>query len=353
MELSISELSVEICSRLNIPLKGKISGQVLVRCINPNHIDRNPSCSISLDKGVGKCWSCGFSFSLKSFYYQKFGRSIFKDLGIPRSFIITPQIEELADLSQVPETDFKLTGQFLPLGSNDLIKKWIKNRGFNQQHLENLGVKYMRTGRTVKTSDPTNKEEWRYYSDVAFIPIFEGKDLLCFEARQLRTEEEWLKYLKNKNINITEKKYKKVLYPKNSSTKTLYKLNYLDQNEPLYVVEGLMDVISLRTHRLFQNSTCTFGRSIKERQFYLLSKFKKIIVIPNNDQQGILAMQQFKGKNNVFILPLPISIKDVNEILQKKDKRFRSLDDLVQFKWHEKLIPFNEYDIDAHINRLS
>jgi len=354
MEYTIQEISVEICNRLNIPLNGKTTGQIVIKCLSPYHIDNRPSCSISLDKGVFNCFSCGYSGSLKNLYYQQFGRSIYKDMGIHRSLIIQPQIEEQADLSLIPETDFKFTGQCFPMYTTELSKSWVKRRGFTLDLMDRLGIKYLKFGRTVKKSDPTNKEEWRSYSDMAFIPIFEEKELLCFEARQLRTEEEWRKHLETKKIEV--KDYKKLLYPKNSSTKTLYQFNRLKKNEPLFLVEGLMDLISLRTNSIFQNSTTTFGRSIKERQFYLLSQFKSdIFYIPNNDIPGISAIQQFKDKDlkNVSILPLPNTVKDVNDILQKKDTRFNSLEDLINFGWLNNVINIDRYDIKAQIDRVN
>jgi len=359
MELSINEISVEICKRLNIPIGKKTTGQVVVKCLNPYHIDNHPSCSISLDKGVFNCFSCGHKGSLKNIYYEKFKRSIYKDLGVQRSYDLYQREEEKADLSLLPEVDFKFTGKWFPMDTTDLSKNWMKKRGFNIELMNSLGIKYLQYGRTVKKSDEKNKEEWRHYSEMALIPIYENDGnkniLLCFEARQLRTEEEYFKYLESKNIDISTKEYKKLLYPKNSSTKTLYKLSELDTEKPLYVVEGLMDLISLRTHPNFQNSTTTFGLSIKERQFYLLSKFKKIIFIPNNDVRGISALEQLKDKNlNVYVLWLPDSVKDVNDILQKKDYRFNNLEDLVnKFNWGSKITPFDEVDLKTKIDSLS
>jgi len=351
MEYTVNEISVEICSRLGIKINGKTDGQVVVHCVNPYHIDKRPSCSISLDKGLYHCFSCGSGGSLKNLYYEKTGRSIYRDLGVQRSYSFQPEVEK-ADLSLVPEVDFRFKGHFIDMNMTELGKNWMKRRGFNIQLLNKLNVRYVKYGRTYKESDPSNKEEWRIYSDMAIIPIYEGGNLLCFEARQLRTEDEWRKHLKSKKI--TAKEYRKVLYPKNSSTKTLFQYEYLDFNKKLYVVEGLMDLISLRTNDMFENSTTTFGRSIKERQFYLLNKFKEICIIPNNDGPGISALEQFKNKKNVSVLLLPKTVKDVNDVLMKKDPRYNSLQDLLDKNWiTEKEIPLEDFNLETYIQSLS
>jgi len=352
-----TEISIEICRQLGIDLTGKNSGPITIKCINPHHNDKRPSCSVSLEKGVGFCFSCGHSFSLKNLYYEKFGVSIYKNLGINRTYsLYSFQVpEETADLSLLPETDFKFTGQCYPMDSTELSKRWVERRGFSIDLMNKLGIKYLKFGRTVKKSDPTNKEDWRSFSDMAYIPIFENGKMICFEARNLRTEEEWKKHLESKNIDIENKEYKKLLYPKNSSTKTLYKLDHLDTNEPLFLVEGLMDVLTLRTHPDFQNSTTTFGRHIKERQFYLLSKFKEIIYIPNLDAPGILAIEQFRKKNmkNVFILMPPNTVKDLNDVIQKKDPRFNSIQDLIDYYWLDRKIPLSDVNIESLLSAYS
>lgn len=357
MEYTINEISIEICDRLGIPRKGKTTGNIVVKCLSPNHVDKNPSCSVSLDKGLWHCFSCGNGGSLTSLYYERTGHGIRRDLGITTTYNLYKTIEEeTPDFNQLPDTDFKLNGQFFPIDSTDLSKNWISKRGFDVDTLNKLSIKYLKFGRTFKASDPLEKSNWRNFSEMAIIPIYEQGKLICFEARQLRSEDEWRKYLQNKNIDDSEKIYKKVLYPKGGSTKTLYRLEYLDTNKPLYLVEGLMDLLSLKTNQYFDNSTTTFGRSIKERQFYLLSKFKEIVLIPNLDIPGLSAIQQFKDKNmtnvKVLFLPFKNNLKDVNDILQKKCQRFNSLQDLIDMNWLDSIQDLRDVNIEQRISCL-
>jgi DNA primase len=352
MDYTVNEISLEICRRLGIDVKGKTSGNVLVKCISPNHNDNSPSCSISLDKGVYHCFSCGASGSLKNEYYQRFGRSIYRDMGIqrPLGFKVYDQDLHKANFDITPDVDFVFTGQFFEVDAVDISRAWIKSRGFKESILKQLRIKFIKYGKTVQKSDPENKDEWMTFRDMVIIPIYEKGKLISFEARDVKGKKAWEESLIAKGFDPKDYHYKKVLYPKHSSVNSLYQLDYL-KNEKLYITEGLMDVIALRSDERFLNSTSSFGVQLTERQIYLLSKFKEVCLIPNNDLPGITAIQKLKDKKmkNVTILPLPKTLNDVNDILQKKDKRYNSIDDLIEMNWLSKEIPLEEFDVNLYI----
>jgi DNA primase len=257
------------------------------------------------------------------------------------------------DFDATPETDFDIKGRFYRPDITDASKRWIEKRGFDVNLLEMLKVKYLKYGISKPISDPNNKDLWMTISDRIIIPIYEKKTMISFEARDLYDKEHWIKKLGDK-IDPETWAYKKVLYPRFSSVNTLYRFNELKKNEKLYVVEGLMDVISLLTHPLFQNSTCTFGAGITERQFYLLSQFKEICIIPNNDAPGLNVVRLFKNKphiKNVTVLTLPKILKDVNDVLQKKTKH-KSIDDLVKGQWTRWEKDLCNFDIDEYYRSL-
>jgi len=270
-------------------------------------------------------------------------------MGIPRPIGQRPIVYEQADLSLLPEVDFKLEGKFFNVNATDAGKAFMIKRGFTSEHLDKFNVKYLKYGKSFRRSDPSDQEFWRFYNETIIVPIYEAGTMLCFEARQLANKEKW------EEAN-PGKKFKKVLYPKNGSTRTLWQIDRLKRDQTLFVVEGLMDAISLRTHPDFQNSTATFGASINERQIYLLGLFKRVCVIPNNDLAGLASLKKMLDKklNNVFVLPLPMSVNDVSDVLQKKDPRWKSLFDLQSMGWYNesKLIPLSEFNITGYINRL-
>jgi DNA primase len=131
---------------------------------------------------------------------------------------------------------------------------------------------------------------------------------------------------------------KKVLYPYNSSISTLYDYSKLNKDEPLYVVEGLLDLAVLRESSYFANSTCVFGAQITQRQIHLLNQFREIIVIPDNDKAGMLAMKKInENHSNVKMLDLPRKdiLKDVGDIPQKLNCK---VSDLVKKGWGTKVL---------------
>ena len=337
MTYSDIEINLEILRRLGINTRNRTSGNISIKCWD--HNDKNPSMSINIDKGLFYCFSCGSKGTLKTKYYREFGHSIYKDLGIAKTEI--PFRRKNIDFSTIdynkrPEYDFKFEGKRVPLNFTDAGKRWIEQRGFNDKLLDMHKVKYATFGVTKQKSDPTNKDEWVYLTGRALFPIYEKGELISIEARDIHGEQHWKDSLIKNKLNPDDYSYRKVLYPKHSSVNTLYDLDNLNFDKKLYVTEGLMDVISLRTHPQFQNSTSTFGVNITERQFYLLKKFKEICFIPNLDLPGIVAIKKLQENNlhNASVLWLPESVKDINDILQKKDPRFSTIEELInKFKW--------------------
>jgi DNA primase len=351
-----TQISLEICRRLGINLKGKTSGNILVPCLSEFHEDKHPSCSISLEKGLVHCFSCGFSANLKNLYFKKFGRSIYRDLGIQYSLPLQKKEEEyLPSFDDRPEVDFELEGRFFDPDTTDASKEWIEKRGFNVELLKLLKIQLMKSGKSCRKSDPTNKDYWMFYKNSMIIPIFENGKIISFEARTLQSQEKWKEDIIKKGLDPEKLSYKKVLYPKFSSVNSLYKLSELKRDKKLYVVEGLMDVISLRTEPFFQNSTCTFGANITERQFYLLSQFRDVCIIPNEDAAGMNSLKKFQEKNvikNLTVLTLPANYKDVNEILQKKNKLYSTLKDVLDKDWiKNKERDLYNFDIEKHFRR--
>jgi DNA primase len=355
MEYLVSEISVEICNRLGIDIKGKKSGNILIKCLNAYHDDKHPSMSLSIDKGVCHCFSCGYSANLKNLYYEKFGRSIFKDLGIQRSIPLKKQEIYQTNFDDKPLTDFTLTGLRYRPDITDASKAWITKRGFDVQTLEMLKIQYLKYGKIVRTSDPLNKESWMTFHDMMMIPVYEKGKLISFEARDIYDKKHWEEKLKKAGKNPDDYTYKKVLYPKFSSVNTLFQLDELDKNSKLYVVEGLMDVISLKTNNKFINSTSTFGASITERQFYLLSQFKEICIIPNNDAPGLAVIKKFQERGdvkNVTVLTLPQTVKDVNDVLQGKDNRFSCIEDMLNMNWGRGERELSSFNVEKYIEKL-
>lgn len=335
-----TELSKEILNRLGIKFPAS-KLQFNIKCLNPEHQDKSPSMSISLPKGVCHCFACGYSSSLSSVYYDRFGSSIYKDLniGVKRHYV--SQEVTTVDFSKTPEVDFTFEGNLTSIKNNPNGVKWAQSRGFSVEFCEKSNIRYGDFFITKHSSDPLNKKEWNYFSKCVVIPIFENGKLISFEARDTQGKEAWIKWHRENGKEFNEKDYKKVLYPRFSSINTIYEYNKLDFNKPLYITEGLMDMFSLRTDPLFKNSSCLFHCTPTERQIYLLNKFPKIIYVVDNDTPGLKAclylMEKLKGKVSFLVPPSRPGIKDINDILQGKDQNIKSVKDMIEMGWMNKI----------------
>jgi DNA primase len=264
----------------------------------PFHEDKTPSLYIHLLKGVVHCFGCGFSGSIFKLYHSVTGNSLSHDLDI--------NIDEFSlfnvpskDMNQTDEEKYKMRegifikviGEQKNVRSSPLVVDYFRKRGILFSVAEQMKMKFLPKGIV---------NEFLFYNRL-LIPIYENGKMISIEGR-----------------DVTRKQKKKVLYPKNSSVNTLYDIDYLNKNETLYVVEGLMDLAVLRSDSFFKNSTTIFGASITDRQIWLLSQFKDVVIIPNSDEAGLKSLIKLKERLKTFrILEVPLNLKDVGEIPEK------------------------------------
>lgn len=333
-----TDLSNEILMRLGAILTAAKEDQIFVKCLNPEHDDSHPSMSVSLSKGVCHCFSCNYAKKLTSVYFDLTGHSIYKDLGIARTFQFRRAYNDPApDFSMLPETDFVFKGNLSKVDTSESSLAWVKKRGFNPAFCSRNNIYFAADCFTYKKSDPQDKKSQMYLKNEIIIPIYEQGKLISFEARDTEGKEAWENSLRKNGKDPSQFKYKKVLYPKHSSINTIYEYDKLDKNEPLYITEGLMDMFSLRTEKEFKNSSCLFHNTPTERQLYLLRSFKEIIYVTDNDLPGLrgckVMMERMPGKVSFIRPPQRKNIKDINDILQGKDGNIKSVADLLRMGW--------------------
>lgn len=342
LEEDNSRISIEILSRLGAIKETPTKVQLMLKCLNPEHDDHHASMSVNTMKGVCNCFACGYSKKLTSVYYEYTGHSIYRDLGLKRPIAMTKQfyVPETS-FDDLPQTDFTFEGSLNNISNDEYAIGWALKRGFSERFCATNGIMFSSQFRTYQTSDPKNQEEMSFFKNCVVIPIFEKGKLISFEARDVLGKEAWKQNLLSKGLEVDEKKYRKVLYPKHSSINTLFQWEKLDKTKPLYVTEGLMDMFSLRTNQEFKNSSCMFHCNPTERQIYLLNKFPKIIYIVDNDAPGLTAckkmMDKLPGKVYYLRPPERENIKDINDILQGKDKVIKTVDDLIRMNWLKKI----------------
>lgn len=302
----------------------------------PKHIDKSPSLHVDYERGLYHCFSCNQGGSLLTLFYEEKGQSAFKYFEIENTYTRKPNLLVKTALSEdtlykkPPIVRLTLDGSYIKASKSDVAIEWAKSRGFPLSALDNFNMYFSKNvviTDTVNLQKPLEERQTKFDNRI-LIPIKEAGKLISFEGRSTSLTPSF------------DNKVIKSLYPKGSSLKTLYDFDKLNKKEPLYLVEGLMDLIALRTHPKFKNSTTIFGASIADRQHYLLNKFDKIIYIINNDDAGKRSLdnlkKNFKGEL-LYLLPPP-HCGDVNDIIHPQHLN-STLEEQINKGWSKRLSP--------------
>jgi len=358
------DVAIEVIKRLHFDLsRANLSkSSVMVPCIN--HIDKSPSCSVSLDKGGYHCFSCGAGGSLFSLYLEHTGRSIYEELGISNGnrddFVLGGRANNLQPINHelTPNSKIRYEGNDVLAWNHPASRDYLTGRGITQEVSQEMQMRFSISGKVVDTLDSDTKENYVEYINRLVIPIREKGQNLSFEGRDILGKDKFVAKYEGET-------YKKVLYPKGSSTSTLFQLEKLSFTEPLYFVEGLMSLGALRTSKYFKNSTAVFGASISHRQVYLLNKFQEKIYLIDNDYAGWCSLlnlgKQLKQLNQAQVLGKadrdiglsfivsPEGSNDVGDIPQKLKM---TIDECYDKKGFARRIVFNEKEIQAKVTEL-
>lgn len=293
------EISLYAISRLGLKAKNLISpntSQTMVSC--PFHSDKSPSMGIDINKGVAHCFSCSWSGSIEKLYKELTNKNLRKEMGFVDDpftrFGSSLKFNYIAGDAHLKDVHINVdTTEFRDAYSNPLCAAYLRKRGIPEDVAKSMGFKY---------AEDVLVNNNRFRSRL-LIPVYEEGKLISIEGRRILDTDEV-----------------KVLYPRNSSVNTLFDIDNLDREKPLYAVEGLMDLAVLRTSPAMKNSTSIFGANITHRQLSLLKQFKKVIYIPDLDSAGEKTVEKLKNSKlgNIYILRIPkrvnnISLKDVGD----------------------------------------
>lgn len=252
-------------------LRGKVKGnKFLTLC--PYHPDTKPSLGINTRTGQFSCWSCKASGNLYN---------LAKDLTTKplSSFIDTKVMESRRYLKLLKAEDFnqvrrkpmltsdkyEIKGGRSPL-SVPLVQDYLSTRDPDVRAMSDLMLKFkaffIGSG-SIRAVHKEGSEKLDFQARL-FIPIHFGSDIKSYELRTV--------------TGATPK----VLYPRESDMSGLWNFSRLKPDEPLYVVEGLMDLMKLST--VFDNVTCVFGNQLTDLQKLQLRHFSIVRLIPDIDK---------------------------------------------------------------------
>lgn len=285
-------------------LKGKTSSfrsRAFFYC--PWHRDTKPSLSIEMEKGIWHCFSCDRSGTLNSLSRQLTGKSQDELLGIKSSpFNIYQNHYKPEPPPPVNEDNMsvEIRGVLVPFQKSMQAIEYLKERKIDLRIAASMDMKFTAESYVAGTR----------FQNRLIIPIYNSKGtIINVEGRDVGPDP-----------------FIKCLYPRGSH-KTLYEHYKLDKKKTLYVTEGLMDLAVLRKDSFFENSSSIFGVSITQFQLDLLNQFKKVVLIPDNDEAGEKSVGFLRENLSTSFSVLRIGstfIKDIGDIPVKLKQDIQS-----------------------------
>jgi DNA primase len=229
-------------------LEYKVSGRdLLVKCLNPEHDDKNPSMRIDNITGIFNCFSCGFK------------GNIFKMFGAPSNYLDIKR-QRLTD--SIEEKRSSSIGLSFPQGHTPYNGNWRNIKPETYKHFEAF-----------------LHHETQFVGRVVFpIRDITGK-VVAFNGRHMTLSEK-LKYM---------------IYPPHA-TMPLYPASVKPIKGRAILVEGIYDMINLFDKGL-SNAVCCFGTNNIDQDKLAILKMQDIMgvdIIFDGDEAGQMAAENVK-----------------------------------------------------------
>ncbi|BET38006.1 DNA primase [Spiroplasma ixodetis] len=355
MDIEFNKKINEVKAKINIvEVMGKYLN--LIRkgnnfwAICPFHEDSTPSLSISQEKQIYKCFSCGQQGNVFIFLQK------YKNINFINA------LKEAADNVNLnlKEFDINLSEFNVETKKNPLkILNNIAMNFFSYQLLTDIGqeaMKYLQN-RNITTENikyfnigyaPINNELIDYlnaqgYKDnIEFVKLglmkINNKDQLLptFSNRimfAIKDEDGDCIGFSSRNYNREDKSYKYINSPETDffkKSKILYNFNnvrnYIKKNEVIYLTEGFMDVIALNNQNI-KNVVALMGTNLTKEHILLLKKITtNIIIFLDGDLPGKIASLKIVSvllSNNFKVKIINNDTKfDPDELINKFPQKF-------------------------------
>jgi len=297
---------VAIVGSYNIPLTQRGKNYL---CVCPFHDDHSPSMSVSQEKQMYKCFSCGAAGNVFHFVEnyenvsfieavqivaEKSGMHLSEDIYKQNSVSKFREEQEIIDITQkfflnnlrtnagisalqylkergIHDEIIKEFGIGLSLDSNDTLYQLLVKKNYDSKKLLEIGLVHSVNGKI-----------YDMFSRRITFPLWD-KDghIVGFSARVYRGEKDVSKYMNSKESKLFKK------------GETLYNYhNAKDEakkNKKIIVVEGFMDAIRIASIGI-KYVVALQGTAMTSEQISLLKKLRvKVILCLDNDNAGLLA----------------------------------------------------------------
>ncbi len=305
-------------------------------CVCPFHDDHSPSMSVSYDKQIYKCFSCGASGNVFTFV-QNYENVSFNEAVS----IVARSVGLNLDFGPVKKNsnNFKLELEIMSLAERFLqnnlksssgidAKKYLEERGINEEIIAEFGIGLSLDNATSLKDlllkkgygidklielGVVNEHGFDVFARRITFPLWNiDGDIVGFSGRIYRNEDS-AKYVNSKETKIFKKG--ELLYNYHNAK------DYAKREKFILVVEGFMDAIRLSANGI-KNVIALMGTSLTSNHIDLLKKLRvKVILCLDNDDAGLTAtinngMMLIKNNVDVGIVRLSGS-KDPDEYILK------------------------------------
>lgn len=278
-------------------------------CVCPFHDDHSPSMSVSAEKQIYKCFSCGETGNVFTFVSKYEGVSFIEAVAIVAAkcglkLSETTFNNNFTDVNKIEHEIMDLAEKFfqnnLKTSFGETAMAYLKDRGINNDIIKDFGI-----GLSLDKNDALStllfkknytKEQllqlglvndingnlYDTFSRRITFPLYD-KDghIVGFSARIYRGEKDTSKYINSRETKLFKK------------GETLYNYHQArdvaKREKEVIVVEGFMDTIRLSNEGV-KNVVALQGTAMTKNQIQLLKKLRvKVILCLDNDNAGLLA----------------------------------------------------------------
>lgn len=324
-----------ISSYINLTPKGKNFFGVC-----PFHDDNNPSMSVSPDKQIYKCFSCGatgtvfkFIMDYENISFKEAVQKIADRGGIQIELHQTSKRKENSTLYNIYDLSLKYYINNLNTSKGKEAKDYLRSRKINEDiikefqiglslsernTLSNILTKKYKSDDILKTG-LIGKSDYGYYDlfrDRIMFPLYDLNGKVIAYSGRIYNKKDNSKYFNTRETELFKKG--ELLYNYHRAKDIARKKNQI------IIMEGFMDVI--RAHSVgIKNVVATMGTAVTNIQANLIKRMaKEIILCFDGDEAGAKATKSCAEElNKIGVTPKVVRLEeklDPDEYIQKYGK---------------------------------
>jgi DNA primase len=267
----------------------------------PFHDDHSPSMSVSKEKQIYTCFSCGATGNVFNFIMDYEHISFIESVkiaadkaGINLNIDIDKKVKPTSKLYEIYDLSYKFYQNNINTEEGTIAKEYLAKREISEDIIKEFGIglssfasltellikkeykekELLDSGLCIK-KDTTIKDI--FYNRIMF-PLFDLSGKVVAYSGRVYNSEDTSKYINTKETEIFKKG--ELLYNYHRAK------DKARQTQTIYVMEGFMDVIAAHIAGI-DNVVATMGTAVTKEQASLMKKLAKNVVLCfDSDQAG-------------------------------------------------------------------